>query len=80
MVEELLLSPGTPMRREMIMRPASGRCDPTTCKKQLTGHVVVVPGPPVEQLAVMLPRSFDDVAKHFCTGQDSIRGGSAEVP
>ena len=62
-VEELLLSSVTPLRRIMIMRPASGRCDPLSCKKQLTGHVVVVPGPPVEQLAALLPRSFEDLAE-----------------
>ena len=68
-VEELLLSSVTPLRRVMIMRPASGRCDPTTCKKQLTGHVVVLPGPPVEQLAAMLPRSFEEVAEHITVSQ-----------
>ena len=64
-VEELMLSSVTPLRRVLIMRPASGRADPSTCKKQLTGHVVVVPGPPVEELAVMLPRDFADVAEHL---------------
>ena len=62
-VEEQLLASTSVVRRVMIMRPGSGRCDPASCKKQLTGHVMVLPGPPVEQLATMLPRTFDDLAE-----------------
>jgi hypothetical protein len=67
-VEELLLSSAPPLRRIFVMRPAhGGGCG--VSKKELTGHVVVVPGTSVEQLgAMLLPRTLDELPEYLTVG------------
>ena len=61
-VESLLLSSVVPSRKVVVMRPTRGSAPCGVHKKELTGHVVVVPATSVELLdSMLLPRNLDDL-------------------
>jgi hypothetical protein len=75
-VEELLLSSVTPMRRVVVMRPVAGSTAFGISKRELTGHVVVVPGTSVEKLnTLLLPRNLEDLPEFL-----TVRPGSKTWP
>ena len=59
-VERLLLSSVTPSRRVVVLRPTSGGCIGGVRKKELVGHVVVVPATSVrvDRIATSVDAAF----------------------
>jgi hypothetical protein len=79
-VEELLLSSVTPMRRVVVMRPVAGSTAFGISKRELTGHVVVVPGTSVEKLnTLLLPRNLEDLPEFLTVRQGSQTGRVRDV-
>ena len=62
-VERVLLSSVAISRKIVVLRPTSGPGGRAGIqKKELTGHVVVVPATSVEKLdSMLMPRSFDEL-------------------
>ena len=61
-VERLLLSSVVPSCKVVVMRPTHGGAPGGMQKRELTGHVVVVPSTCVERLdAMLLPRNLEDL-------------------
>jgi hypothetical protein len=76
-VEHMLLSCVVASRKMMVLRPTRGPGRGFQ-KKELTGHVVVLPGTNVEKLHTMLlPRSFEDLPALMTVRAAGGGGGGA---
>ena len=75
-VESLLLSSVIPSRKVLVMRPTGGGgAGFGVQKKELTGHVVVLPCTNVERLdSLLLPRSLDDLPELLTVSGAACRG------